>query len=323
MPMFIRSLLVLAAVSVLGVAPAVAGEWLVDKANQQVRYTVDKRTWQPVTTGMTIPNKAWISTGPRGRAVLTRGVETISIQPQTLAAVITTNGLFSRKTEVVQQKGELALDIEKRGRPHTYVHTPFLAAVVKGTSFSVTVTPTDASVSVDEGLVEVSSFTGGQSTDVGPGQSARVDQSQTMSVSGLAGAPAVESVSPTAASVAAVGASAPIGAEPGGSQSAGGGGTSGGQESGSGNDSGNDSGSGSVFDTAQGSESGTGNTADSGDADGTGGGKGNGKGNGNGNGNGNGKGNGNGNGPGNGNGHGHGNGKGNGHGHGHGNGNGN
>ena len=212
MPTLIRNLLILAAIFFTGVTSALAEEWLVEKANQQVQYTTDKQTWQPVKAGMNIPNKAWISTGPRGRAVLTRGVETIAVQPQTLAAIITTESLFSRKTEVVQQHGKLALDIEKRSSPHTYVHTPFLAAVVKGTSFDVTVTEKDASVSVERGLVQVSSFTGGQTTALGPGQSARVDQSQSMSVAGVSGAPSVTAASPSAASVPAVGASAPIGA---------------------------------------------------------------------------------------------------------------
>ena len=139
-------------------------------------------------------------------------MEKVSFGPKTLAAIITKSGLFSRKTEVVQQKGEIALNIEKRSRPHTYVHTPFLAAVVKGTTFTVTVTEKAASVSVDEGLVQVSSFTGGQSANVGPGQQVTVDQSQSMSVAGITEAPAVFSVEPTQASVPAVGQPAPVGA---------------------------------------------------------------------------------------------------------------
>lgn len=191
---------------------AIAADWQVEKVTAGVNFTVDKRTWFPLQGGLMVPNTAWISTGPRGRLTLSRGVERISFQPRTLAALITRNGLWSRKTEVVQQKGQIALDVEKRSRPHTYVHTPFLAAVVKGTSFTVTVTDQNASVSVDRGLVQVSSFTGGQSTDVGPGQQATVDQSQTMKVAGNISAPSVSSVEPTRAAVRAVGQQAPIGA---------------------------------------------------------------------------------------------------------------
>lgn len=191
---------------------AIAADWQVEKTTAGVNFTVDKRTWFPVQAGLMVPNSAWISTGPRGRLTLSRGVERMSFAPRTLAAVITRKGLLSRKTEVVQQKGEIALDIEKRGRPHTYVHTPFLAAVVKGTSFTVSVTERDASVSVERGLVQVSSFTGGQSTDVGPGQQATVDQTQTMTVAGTTAAPSVFSAEPTQSAVRAVGQQAPIGA---------------------------------------------------------------------------------------------------------------
>jgi len=192
---------------------AYAEDWLVTRTTKQVSYTVDKKNWVPVLGGMSIPNKAWISTGPRGRLSLERGVEKVMFGPQTLAAIITEDGLFSRKTNVVQQKGELALDIEKRNRPHTYVHTPFLAAVVKGTSFRVTVTAKDASVAVERGLVQVSSFTGGQSTNLGPGQQATVNQSQSMSVAGVGGPPSIQSAAPSRASIAPVGQVAPIGAD--------------------------------------------------------------------------------------------------------------
>ncbi|MCJ8519051.1 hypothetical protein ABID21_001963 [Pseudorhizobium tarimense] len=210
----IGHLLRVVALFVLFSCPALAGaqDWTVTRATKQVSYTVDKTTWHAVEAGSIIPNQAWISTGPRGRATLSRGTESITLQPNTLGAVITTQGLFSRKTDVVQQKGQIALNIEKRSRPHTFVHTPYLAAVVKGTTFTVTVTNRDASVSVEEGLVQVSSFTGGQSTNVGPGQQVTVDQAQEMSVAGVAEAPSVFSVEPTAASVPAVGQQAPVGA---------------------------------------------------------------------------------------------------------------
>ncbi|WP_210161477.1 hypothetical protein [Rhizobium leguminosarum] len=63
------------------------------------------------------------------------------------------------KTEVLQQIGTLDLEIEKRSQPHTTVQTPYLEAVVKGTIFHVTVGKTKASVSVDRGLVQVTSST--------------------------------------------------------------------------------------------------------------------------------------------------------------------
>ncbi len=181
-------------------------DWRVSKTSGQVRYTLDRATWVDLHAGDAVPNAAWILTGPRGRAQLVRGVESIGFQPGTMASITTTSGFFSRKTQVVQQVGALDLEIEKRSQPHTTVQTPFLAAVVKGTIFHVSVSKTKASVSVDRGLVQVTSFASGQRSNVGPRQSATVDGARGMTVAGKASAPSVTSVAPSVALVPAVGA---------------------------------------------------------------------------------------------------------------------
>ncbi|MCB5204704.1 FecR domain-containing protein [Neorhizobium sp. T786] len=295
-----------------------AQEWLVQRATKQVQFTIDKQNWHAVVQGQTIPNKAWISTGPRGRAVLSRGQERIQIQPGTLAAIIT-SGYLTRKTEIVQQAGKLVLEIEKRARPHTYVHTPFLAAVVKGTTFEVAVTAKQATVSVEEGLVEVTSFTGGQRTNVGAGQRATVNGAQRMSVAGAVATPSVVSVSPRAASVPVLGQQTPIGREPddtvqgpqgatANSESPASSGTTQSSQRSEGNGGGNGSGNGNGGGNGNGNGGGNGNGNGNNGNGGGGGGNGNGNGNGNGGGNGNGN---NGNGGGNSNGNGGGNGNGN------------
>ena len=125
-------------------------EWQVTMTTRQVNYTTDSKTWLAVKVGDVIPNKAWVSTGPKGRVQLSRGVESVSFQPNTLAS-ITTSGFFQKTTEVRQQTGTLDLEIEKRSRPHTTVQTPYLAAVVKGTHFIVTADNDGAAVMVAAG----------------------------------------------------------------------------------------------------------------------------------------------------------------------------
>ena len=188
-------------------AIAASDEWRVEKATSQVRYTTDRSSWVDLRSGDTIPNRAWIATGPRGRAQLVRGVERIGFQPNTVAAITTKpGGVFAtRKTEIVQQVGTLDLEIEKRSQPHTTVQTPYLAAVVKGTIFHVDVNRSKASVSVDRGLVQVTSFASGQQTNVGPRQSATVDKRVGMSVDGAITRPSISTVAPTTADVPAVG----------------------------------------------------------------------------------------------------------------------
>lgn len=186
-------------------ANAAEGDWQVAKASQQVNFTIDKQNWTAVRAGDTIPNAAWISTGPRGRVQLVRGVESISFQPNTVAGIFT-SGFGERKTEVVAQTGVLDLEIEKRSKPHTTVQTPFLAAVVKGTNFRVSVSKSAAEVTVNRGLVQVTSFASGQRANVGPGQGASVNGVKGMTVSGDVSTPVVTAVAPSVAKVPAVGA---------------------------------------------------------------------------------------------------------------------
>ena len=188
---------------------AIAGsdDWKVAKATSQVRYTTDQMSWKDLKSGDILPNHAWISTGPRGRARLVRGVESIAFQPNTMAAITTKPaGFFAlRKTEIVQQAGALDLEIERRSLPHTTVQTPYLAAVVKGTIFHVSVGRSKASVSVDRGLVQVTAFASGQQANVGPRRSAIVDRKTGMKVDGAASRPSMISVTRSVAVVPAVG----------------------------------------------------------------------------------------------------------------------
>lgn len=203
-----KTILCLFAALLFTVIPAIAmaaeNGWTVVRTAGQANFTLDKSNWTAVQKGTVIPNKAWILTGSRGRLILSRGQEKISFQPNTLAAIRTT-GLMTRKTEIVQQVGTLDLDIEKRSRPHTYVTTPFLAAVVKGTSFQVVVTKARAAIKVSRGLVQVRSFESGQQSDVGPDQSVTVDPKKGMTVSGEDAVPTIVSVSPTSAKLPAIG----------------------------------------------------------------------------------------------------------------------
>ncbi|EJZ21222.1 hypothetical protein NE852_08745 [Rhizobium sp. Pop5] len=332
---------------------AAADDWRVVKATDQAKYTVDRTNWLDLHAGDVVPNRAWVSTGPRGRAQLARGVESITFQPNTLASITGYGGFLAPQTQIVQQVGSLDLEIEKRSQPHTTVQTPYLAAVVKGTIFHVTVGKTKASVSVDRGLVQVTSFASGQLSNVGPHQSASVDSKAGMTVKGEVSKPEITSVSPSVARVPAVGATQLAGAveaseaknkssatskdtsssaKDDGNSGKGKGSdsssrsndsadSSGGHGNGGGGGNGNSGGSGN---SGNGNSGGNGN----GNSGGTGNGNGGSNGNGGGNGNGNGGGHGNGNSDGNGNGHGNGNGNGNGNGgndnnHGGGNGNGN
>src|SRR4029453_10490222 len=128
---------------------------------------------QPVSLGQEGALKPGdtIRTGRNGRVLLVRGEETILISPNSVV------GLPAEKKEgfsttIIQQAGSILLEVEKRNVKHFEVETPYLAAVVKGTQFSVTVGGGSTKVGVLRGQVEVSDFKSGQIAQVMPGQAA-------------------------------------------------------------------------------------------------------------------------------------------------------
>ena len=112
-----------------------------------------------------------VRTGRTGRVLLKRGEESMLISPNSVVGVPAEKkeGL---STTIVQQAGSILLDVEKRNVKHFEVETPYLAAVVKGTQFRVTVNATSTSVDVIRGQVEVADFRSGQIAQVMPGQHA-------------------------------------------------------------------------------------------------------------------------------------------------------
>ena len=111
-----------------------------------------------------------IRTGRNGRVLLVRGEETILISPNSAISLPANADKLS--TTIIQQAGSILLEVEKRNVKHFQVETPYLAAVVKGTQFRVSVGAAGANVSVIRGQVEVADFRSGQIAQVMPGQMA-------------------------------------------------------------------------------------------------------------------------------------------------------
>ncbi|MDE5452236.1 hypothetical protein GWE18_05000 [Bradyrhizobium sp. CSA112] len=112
-----------------------------------------------------------VRTGRTGRVLLRRGDEMILVSPNSVVGVPAQKkeGL---STTIVQQAGSILLDVEKRNVKHFEVETPYLAAVVKGTQFRVTVNAGKTTVDVVRGQVEVADFKSGQIAQVMAGQHA-------------------------------------------------------------------------------------------------------------------------------------------------------
>jgi len=115
-----------------------------------------------------------VNTGPNGRAVLVRGQEYLVIAPNSrlrIADPAPSGGMV----QILQDVGNVIFKIKRKSTPHFAVQTPYLAAVVKGTTFSVTVNESGASVQVIEGAVEVKTNDGGARDLVRPGMIAAVN----------------------------------------------------------------------------------------------------------------------------------------------------
>jgi hypothetical protein len=145
--------------------------WTVSKSSGEV-WTVTAGA-QPVSLSQEADLKPGdtIRTGRNGRVLLVRGEESILIAPNS-AIGIPQRAADGMSTTIVQQAGSILLEVEKRNVQHFEVETPYLAAVVKGTQFRVSVGATGTSVNVLRGQVQVADFKSGQIAQVKPGQSA-------------------------------------------------------------------------------------------------------------------------------------------------------
>ncbi len=114
-----------------------------------------------------------VRTGPKARAVLVRGQEYVLVAPGSQVR-LPANEQKGMIAQVVQDTGDVIFMIRKMATPHFAVQTPYLAAVVKGTTFSVGVSSTGATVRVLEGAVDVGTVDGGAHEIVRPGSSAAI-----------------------------------------------------------------------------------------------------------------------------------------------------
>ena len=152
-----------AAFFALVATPALAKEassaWVVAQRSGDVRVIHSGLQPASVQVRAALSPGDVIATGANGRAMLTRGDDYVVVAPGSrllLPKAEEARGF----TRLIQQVGTMLYKVKHTGVPHFAVQTPMLAAVVKGTSFSVVVDDERAAVQVTEGVVEVSSLSG-------------------------------------------------------------------------------------------------------------------------------------------------------------------
>ena len=153
-------------------ASAQNGAWRIVEMEGAVRTAQPMAGMQLVSTGETLGAGAVLTTGMNGRAVLARGEQTIIVGPSSRMSLPAAEE--AGMTRVFQDLGTLLFKVDKREKQHFRVETPVIAAVVKGTTFTVSANGDSHAVHVAEGAVEVSSRNGATRELVTAGMTARV-----------------------------------------------------------------------------------------------------------------------------------------------------
>ena len=147
--------------------------WTVSEVNGKVWVDHDGTGWQALKTGTVIKRGSRVKTGMGGRAVLKRPGDSIASSPNSRFRIPTSDekGVVAH---FVQTLGTLLFKLKSRPDDPFNVRTPYLAAVVKGTTFTVTVDAEGAALHVSSGAVEVTSVLDGVIALIRSGQTAAV-----------------------------------------------------------------------------------------------------------------------------------------------------
>ncbi|MEQ1618475.1 MAG: FecR family protein [Terricaulis sp.] len=113
-----------------------------------------------------------VTTGADSRATLQNGAQRIVMTPNSRMTIAPDSN--DGMTRILQDLGSLLFQVDRRDAQHFRVETPLLAAVVKGTTFTVSTGVEQDLVHVSQGLVEVRANDGGAVNDVAAGITARI-----------------------------------------------------------------------------------------------------------------------------------------------------
>jgi hypothetical protein len=175
---------------------AAASDWSVASSAGEVWIVSGGIQRAALSSGTELTAGGALATGRSGRVLLVNGRDTITVGPNSMIVIPAAGG--NGHTAVLQQAGVAEFDVEKQSKPHFAVETPYLAAIVKGTHFVVSVGAAGGSVEVQRGVVEVTDLRTGRRADVMAGQRAVVGQSSGLSVNGAGGGAASDGDAPLA-----------------------------------------------------------------------------------------------------------------------------
>ena len=145
---------VAALVAALGMSvPALADDWVAVKLRGVVVSDGGDGQWVPLKRGDVVSDARTIRTMGDGHAEFERDGETIDMAANTTIQIH--DRAYPHFTTVSQGMGSVTISDQHQSTPHFAVQTPFVAAVVKGTVFTVKSTCRGSSVAVARGAVQV------------------------------------------------------------------------------------------------------------------------------------------------------------------------
>src|SRR5215204_5097822 len=143
----------LTSVVTLGFSAANAADWKLVEVTGVVRVASPGRDAASGQANQMLPVGTTVTTAAGGRAALFNGAQRITLGPNSRMTVAPDSN--AGMTRVMQDLGSVLFQVDKKPSQHFRVETPLLAAIVKGTTFTVNIDLTGDSVHVAEGLVEV------------------------------------------------------------------------------------------------------------------------------------------------------------------------
>jgi hypothetical protein len=184
-------------------SPASAKEfWVVTQLSGDARIVHGQMQPASLKVNAALAPGDLIITGPNGRATLSNEADYIVIAPRSelrLPGASEPSGF----TRLIQNVGTMLFRVKHTGVPHFAVDTPMLAAVVKGTTFTIIVDPNRSAVQVTQGVVEVTANDGGMKALVEGGRTVFINRADPKTIMDADSNPEkAKTTSPTAVKVA-------------------------------------------------------------------------------------------------------------------------
>lgn len=169
MPKFTIALLALIAVALAMAWPANAQEaaWRVTLIEGKVLLALPAQQPHQAHLNEIVGKGFIVTTGAKSAARLDNGRQSVAMSAN--SRVVIPTGKEAAAPNIIQELGSILFKVDHQNAPHFRVDTPLLAAIVKGTTFTVTVDAKETTVAVEEGKVDVRARRGPDHKDVETG----------------------------------------------------------------------------------------------------------------------------------------------------------